>query len=380
MQSRIPFHRPALSDRERLYVLEALEGRWWGGGGVFVTRLEKALEGIWGRAAVAVSSGTAALEIALKVLLGGEGGEVIVPVWTFTATASAVYHAGGVPVLADVGPTLHLMPESIEALLTSRTRGVIVVHYAGMAADMKALQEVCERHGLWLLEDACHAQPGYYRGQLCGTFGEVATLSFHATKPVAAGQGGAILFREKHLAEKARQWRRHGIVRDPLKYWDYEVHFLGHNYQLAELCAALGLAQLELMQERWQSRQKIAALYREILQACEPIELYPANLQECGWHLYPVFLQGRQEARDEVLRRMSTKGFPLNLHYRPLHHHRAYRPWTGERNFPIADAAYQRIITLPVWPEMEPAEVRLVAEALIETIEEVKRERGGLFA
>ena len=379
MQSRIPFHRPALSDRERAYVLEALEGRWWGGG-AFVIRLEKALEGIWGRTAVAVSSGTAALEIALKVLLGEEGGEVIVPVWTFTATASAVYHAGGVPVLADVGPTLHLMPESVEALLTPRTRGVIVVHYAGMAADMKALQEVCARHGLWLLEDTCHAQPGYFMGQLCGTFGEVATLSFHATKPVAAGQGGAILFRDPDLAEKARQWRRHGIVRDSLKYWDYEVHFLGHNYQLAELCAALGLAQVELMQERWQSRQKVAAIYRQILASYEHIDLYPANPQECSWHLYPVFLRGGQEARDEILWRMGAKGFPLNLHYRPLHRHRAYQAWAGERKFPVADAAYQRIFTLPVWPEMEPAEVGLVAQTLLETIEEVKRERGGLLA
>ena len=371
MKSRIPFHRPALSDRERQYVLEALEGRWWGGG-PFVARLETALEEVWGRAAVAVSSGTAALEIALKVLLGEEGGEVIVPVWTFTATASAVYHAGGMPVLVDVGPTLHLVSERIEAALTPRTRGVVVVHYAGMAADMDAIREVCERHGLWLLEDACHAQPGYFKGQLCGTFGEAATLSFHATKPIATGQGGAILFRDRQLAEKARQWRRHGIVRDEARYWDYEVLFLGHNYQMPELCAALGLAQVELMEARWQSRKKIAATYQEILEGHEVLELYSAAFHECSWHLYPVFLRGGTEIRDEVLRRMGAKGFLLNLHYKPLHRHRAYGRWVEGKRFPIAEAAYERILTLPIWPEMDSEEVRLVAETLLETIEEVQ--------
>ncbi len=375
MQSRIPFHRPALSDKERTYVLAALEGRWWGGG-AFVERLERALEETWGRPAVAVSSGTAALEIALRVLLDEEGGEVILPVWTFTATAAAVWHAGGEPILVDVGPTLHIQPEAIQAAITPRTRGVIAVHYAGMAANMKALQEICQRHGLWLLEDACHAQPGYWEGQLCGTFGKAATLSFHATKPIAAGQGGAILFQDTALAEKAQLWRRHGIVRDKSRYWDYEVHLLGYNYQMPELSAALALAQVELMTERWHSRQKIAALYQEILGNSEHLKLYAAKAEECGWHLFPIFLQQGEGLRDKVLQRMGEKGYPLNLHYRPLHRHRAYRRWAEGRAFPVADAAYERLITLPIWPEMTPEETALVAQTLLESIAEVEKERG----
>ena len=370
MLSRTPFHRPALSDEERRYVEEALEGRWWAGG-PFVERLEKALEGIWGRPAVAVSSGTAALEVALRLLLGEEGGEVIVPVWTFTASAAAVWHAGGVPVLVDVGPTLHIGASHIEAALTPRTKGVIVVHYAGMAADMEAIQAVCAQHGLWLLEDACHAQPGYYRGQLCGSFGEAATLSFHATKPIAAGQGGAILLRDNTLAEKARAWRRHGIKRDSANYWEYEVHFLGHNYQMPELCAALALAQVEKMHERWKRRQAIAAQYTTLLSGVAGLELYPADMAACSWHLYPVFLQGGKARRDEVLRRMGEKGFPLNLHYRPLHRHRAYQALVGEKRFPVADAAYTQVMTLPIWPEMTSGQVEQVSLTLLQTIAEV---------
>lgn len=370
MKNRIPFHRPALSDEERAYVEEALEGRWWAGG-PFVERLEKALEAIWGRPAVAVSSGTAALEVALRLLLGELGGEVIVPVWTFTASAAAVWHAGGVPVLVDVGPTLHIEASHIEVALTPRTRGVIVVHYAGMAADMGAIQAVCAQHGLWLLEDTCHAQPGYYQGQLCGTFGEAAALSFHATKPIAAGQGGAILLRDSSFAEKARSWRRHGIIRDDANYWEYEVYFLGHNYQMPELCAALALAQVEKMQARWERRQAIAAQYTTLLRGVETLELYPADRSACGWHLYPVFLKGGKERRDEVLRRMGEKGFPLNLHYRPLHRHRAYRALAQKKRFPRADAAYEQVMTLPIWPEMTSEQVEQVGLALLETLAEV---------
>ncbi len=189
----LPFHRPSFGKREKAYLLQALEEGYWGGR-TWTVQLEKALQDFFGREAVVVSSGTAALHLAFELLLNGKGGEVIVPTWTFTATASEVVHAGGTPVLADVGPTLHLTPETLAPLLTSRTRGVVVMHYAGEPAPLHAIRAFCEAHGLWLVEDACHALPAWHEGQLCGTFGDAATFSFHATKPVAAGQGGAVLF------------------------------------------------------------------------------------------------------------------------------------------------------------------------------------------
>ncbi len=363
---KLPFHRPTLSELERQYVQAALEGRWWAGG-AFVERLEAGLSAYWGRPAVAVSSGTAALEIALRLLLRGEPGEVIVPVWTFTATAAAVIHAGGGLRLVDVGPTLHLMPEHLEAAIRPETKGVIVMHYSGQAAPLRAIRKVCDRHGLWLLEDACHAQPAYQAELLCGTVGEAATLSFHATKPIAAGQGGAVLFQDPALAEQARLWRRHGLLRHPKNYWDYEVQFLGYNYQMPELCAALALAQLERINELWHQRKVIAARYREVLREHPLIHLYSADPEASSWHLFPVFWEGPLPARDELLKQMAARGFPLNLHYKPLHLHQAYQVWAKAQAFPQADAAYQRVFTLPIWPEMTADEVETLLKTLLST-------------
>lgn len=362
----IPFHQPALSDLERTYLLQALEERYWGGGD-WVQRLEAKLREIYDREAVVVSSGTAALHLALSLLLEEKGGEVIVPTWTFTATASEVVHAGGVPVLADVNETLHLCAETVEPLISPRTRGIIVMHYAGLPAPLRDLHTLCQKYGLWLLEDACHAVPAYYERQLCGTFGVAATLSFHATKPIAAGQGGAILFAEARLAEKARSLRRHGIRRDSTRPWLYEVEALGWNYMLSDFQAAVALAQTERLYELWQRRQHLAALYDKALSDIPELHL-PIRRTDSqhAWHLYPVRWQGASAAkRDQLLWQLRQQGIHLSLHYKPLHLHPAYKPYLryGQR-FPVADQVWEETFSLPLWTDLSDTTALHIAETI----------------
>ncbi|MCX7763676.1 MAG: DegT/DnrJ/EryC1/StrS family aminotransferase [Bacteroidia bacterium] len=364
--TELRFYQPSFSELERRYLLQALEGRYWGGG-EWVARLEEALRLFYGREAVVVSSGTAALHIALTLLLGEAGGEVIVPTWTFTATASEIVHAGGVPVLADVDENLHLSPQTVEPLISPRTRGIIVMHYAGAPAPLKDLLDLCKRYNLWLLEDACHAIPSLYEGQLCGKFGTAAALSFHATKPIASGQGGAILFSDPELAKKARQLRQHGIRRNLEAPWDYEVETLGWNYMLSDFQAAVALAQLERLPETHQKRQNIARLYTSALQDLSHIRPYPfERFQSVSWHLYPVFWKGASaEQRDKLLRELRQKGIQLSLHYKPLHRHKAYSPYLRPtQRFPQAEHAYNEIFSLPLWADMTEEQAYKVIEAL----------------
>lgn len=368
MKKTLPFHRPALSELERAYVLEALEERWWGGG-AFVERLEAAMAAQWGRSVVVVSSGTAALELALRVLLRGAPGEVVVPVWTFTASAAAVYHAGGQIRLADVGPTLHLTAETLLAALTPRTCGMVAVHYGGEPAPMAELLAVAQARGLWILEDASHALPSYLEGRLCGTFGEAAAFSFHATKPVAAGQGGAIVFAEPEAALLAKRLRAHGLLRNSHAYWDYEVLELGWNYQLSSVAAALALAQFERQAVLWERRKALARFYTGQLQGVSGLRLYPVRDPEViSWHLFPVFIEGGRRRRDAVLAKMGEMGFPLNIHYRPLHQHLAYQPWAQGQRFPQADKAYEELLTLPIWPDLSLAQASELVEAFREVL------------
>lgn len=364
MPPKVPFHRPSVSERERAYLLEALEGRYWGGG-PWVERLEAALQNLYGREAVVVSSGTAALHLAYMLLLGKEGGEVIVPTWTFTATASEVVHAGGVPVVVDVGPSLHLTVEQVEAALSPRTRGVVVMHYAGAPAPVREIVAFCRERGLWVVEDACHAVPAFVEGQLCGTFGDIATLSFHATKPVAAGQGGALLLSDPALAEKARRLRAHGIRRTPAQPWSYEVESLGWNYRLSDFQAAVALAQIEQLTELWQARKRLATLYIERLQNYPWLQPYTLpDFDQGAWHLFPVFWSGATASqRDTLLSRLYAQGFELSVHYKPLHRHKAYQPYlTSGHTFPIAEKAYNEVLSLPLWPGLsEKAILELVA-------------------
>ncbi|MCS7297444.1 MAG: DegT/DnrJ/EryC1/StrS family aminotransferase [Bacteroidia bacterium] len=349
----LPFHQPSLSALESQYLLEALEDQYWGGG-QWVERVEAALEQLYQRHVVVVNSGTSALHLLLTLLVE-RGDEVIVPTWTFTATASAVVHAGGVPVLADVNPSLHLSAEAIEALITPQTRGVIVVHYGGVPAPLEEIQKICEHYHLWLVEDACHAVPAWYKGKLCGTFGIAATLSFHATKPIAAGQGGAIIFSEKDYAERARLLRRNGIRRLSNQPWLYEVEALGWNYMLSDFQAAVALAQIERMQETWSQRLRLALQYTEALATFPELEPYPCHdPNTVAWHLYPVFWRGTTaDRRDLLLQRLWRRGIRLGVHYKPLHLHPAYKPYIREKQqFPTANQAFQEIFSLPLWPDM----------------------------
>ncbi|MCS6895597.1 MAG: DegT/DnrJ/EryC1/StrS family aminotransferase [Bacteroidia bacterium] len=351
---------------ERQYLQEALEEGYWGGGR-WIERLEKALQHIYEREVIVVSSGTSALHLALSLLIDEKDTEVIVPTWTFTATASEVVHAGGIPVLADVNESLHISPETVESLISSRTRGIIVVHYAGVAAPMAELLQLCRKYNLWLIEDACHAVPAYYGGQLCGTFGEMATLSFHATKPIAAGQGGAVLLSNPDLAERARILRRNGLQRSSEMPWLYEVKALGWNYMLSDFQAAVGLAQVARLEENWKERRRLALLYDDMLRGIPELTPYPVSSPEtAAWHLYPVFWSGATaEKKNRLLQYLHRKGFTLNVHYKPLHLHPAYRPYIHKgQTFPTADRAYEEIFSLPLWVGMTEGQISALGETL----------------
>jgi perosamine synthetase len=375
VRSRVlPYGRHTIADDDVAAVVDSLRSGWLTTG-PGVERLEQAIaERVGARHAVAVSSGTAALHTAVFAAGIGPGDEVIAPPLTFAATTNAVLYQGGTPVFADVRPdTLNVDPDEVERLLTPHTRAVIAVDYAGQPCDLEALGDLTRRHGLTLIEDAAHALGAEYRGRVLGTQAALTTWSFHPVKHLTTGEGGMVTTNDARLAARCRRFRNHGITtnaaeREARGDWFYEMEDLGFNYRLTDLQCALGLAQLGKLSQMLERRRAIAAHYRAAF-ADWPGLACPAVRPDVkhAWHLFPVLLQLERLSVDRrtIFSALRAEGIGVNVHYVPVYWHPYYRRLGYEKGLcPRAEAAYERLLTLPLFPGMDDQDVDDVVVAV----------------
>ena len=376
----IPFSRPSIGDEELAEVASVLRSGWLTTGPKareFEENFAKVLGGEM--TTVAVNSATAGLHLAPEALGIGPGDEVIVPVYTFTATAAVVCYVGATPVFADVQPdSLNIDPASIENAITSRTKAIIPVHYAGLPCDMDRIMDIARRHDLRVVEDAAHALPARYRRQLVGTLPSDATVfSFYANKTMTTGEGGMIATRDPEIANRCRVMRLHGIdqalfARYYERYrmtdrpsWFYQVIAPGFKYNLTDLAAAIGIHQLRKIYEFQEAREAITRRYDEAF-ADLPMTL-PMRSADDGlhaWHLYAVRLDeaGLTFSRNEFIDLLRNEGIGSSVHFIPFHLHPFWRDTYGltAADFPAADEAFRSVVSLPLFASMTADEVDTV--------------------
>lgn len=360
--SRIPVSAPDLGDLERRYLLEAFDSGWISGAGPFVERLELAFAEKFGvRHAVSCSNGTVALHLALLALGAKPGDEVIVPTLTYVATANAVAYCGATPVLADCEEdTWCVSAGTLEPLITPRTVGIIPVHLYGHPCDMDEITALAERHGLFVLEDAAEAHGATCRGRLAGTIGHIGTFSFYGNKIMTTGEGGMVVTNDDALASKARLLRGQGM--DPARRYWFPV--IGYNYRLTNLQAALGLAQLERMDELVEKRRRLAGWYLEELSGARGLRLpVEKDWAKNVYWMFSVVLEGADAARrDAVMRALAEEGVETRPFFYPCHTLPMYK---GPRTKCTgADRVASSGLCLPTYSSLSRGQVAEVAQIL----------------
>lgn len=372
--SRLPFALPDIGEDEIAAVTAALRSGWVSSGPL-VPRFEQRFAEACGHGvtAVALNSATAGLHLALEALGVGPGMEVLVPTWTFTATAEVVVHLGARPVLVDVDPvTLHIDLADAAAKVTPRTVAVLPVHFAGQLVSPAELQAFAETHRLAVVEDAAHAFPASAEGVAVGGGASAATVfSFYATKTITTGDGGMLVTRDADLARRVKVMRLHGFDRDGFdRYrsdrpaWRYDVIGAGYKYNLTDPAAALGLVQLERAEAMRARRAEIADRYRAAF-ADLPLDLpAPAPAGDThAWHLFVVRLRPDAPVdRDAFVAEMSHLGIGCSVHFIPLHQHSYWRRRyaLADDMFPVASAEFPRVASLPVFSAMTDEQVERV--------------------
>ena len=381
-QKFLPFALPDIGEDEINEVVDALRSGW-----VTTGPKTKQFEADFaafigeGVEAIAVNSATAGLHLALEAIGIQPGDEVIVPSYTFTATAEVVRYLGADPVVVDVDPaTFNISPAAIRAAITPKTRAIMPVHFAGLACEMDEIIAIAREHGLKVVEDAAHALPTTYKGKLVGTLdSDVTVFSFYANKTMTTGEGGMVVTRDAELAARMRTMRLHGINRDAFdRYtsrvpaWFYEVVAAGFKYNLTDIASAIGIEQLRKIDRFQQRRSWLAHRYDEAL-AGLPLQLpaHPAFGSTHAWHLYVVRLQdGAPIDRDALINELSDRGIGTSVHFIPLHRQPYWRDSCGlnPEAFPVAEASYETMLSLPLYTRMLDADQDRVVAALHELL------------
>jgi dTDP-4-amino-4,6-dideoxygalactose transaminase len=380
--SFLPFALPDIGDEEIAAVSEALRSGWVTTGPK-TKQFEQAFTEYLGCGveSIAVNSATAGLHLALEALGVGPGDEVIAPSLTFTSTVEVARYLGADAVLVDVDPvTLNIDPERIRAAITPRTKVLMPVHYGGLACRMDDILAIAREYSLKVVEDAAHALPSTWRGTMVGQLAsDLTVFSFYANKTMTTGEGGMVVTRDLELAKRMRVMRLHGMSRDAFDRfvsktpaWYYEIIAPGFKYNLTDIASAMGIEQLRKLPHFLERRQKLASRYYEAL-ADLPLVL-PANAPATdvhAWHLYVIRLaKGARLGRDAVIEGLSERGIGTSVHYVPLHRQPYWRDRYGltPEMFPQAEAAYQSMISIPLYTKMSDEEQERVIIALKEVL------------
>ncbi len=318
--------------------------------------------------AVVFNSATSALHGAYTVAKLGEGAEVITTPVTFAATANMALVSGAIPVFCDVKRDGNIDEQQIEALVSGKTKAIVPVDYGGKPVGLEAIRAIADRHGLLVLEDACHALGSKVNGKRIGSFSDMTIFSFHAIKPITTGEGGAVVTDDADFAHDLRLFRSHGIVKTEL--WDSDMISMGYNFRMTDIAAALGLSQLRKLDAFLERRNAIASYYDERFKRTRMFSTVPIEEHEySARHLYPILLApeycGKKRQIFEALR---AKGLGVQVHYKPLYEYSFYRSRFGQISLPGAEAFYDAELSIPCHQKMTSADAAFVAETLVETV------------
>jgi len=357
----IPVCEPKLGGRELEYVMDCIKSGWISSQGKYVSEFEGKFSRYCGAEyGIATSSGTTALHLALAALGIKNGDEVIIPTFTMIATANAVTFTGAKPVLVDSEPSYwNIDTSKIEEKITKKTKAIMVVHTYGHSVDMDPVIDIAEDHGLYVIEDAAEAHGAEYKGKRIGALGDVGCFSFYANKIITTGEGGMVVTNNEEVAEMAKTLRAHAFSKDK-HFWH---RYVGFNYRMSNLQAAVGVAQLEKIDEYVTIRRQNAMLYNSLLENVKGITLPPeAKWAKNVYWMYSVLVEDEFGInRDELMKRLEEDGIETRTFFYPIHVQPVYAKWYSKQGFPVADVLSKRGINLPSGNNLTEAEIRYTA-------------------
>lgn len=364
MTKFIPVAAPTLNGNEKKYVLDCLDSTWISSNGKYIEQFENSFSKFCRvKHALCCSNGTVALHLALLALGVGPRDEIIVPTLTFVATANAVSYCGATPVFIDSEPeTWNLDTALIEAKITPRTRGIIVVHLYGHPVDMDPVLAVAKKHGLFVIEDAAQAHGAEYKGQRVGSLGDIATFSFYGNKIITSGEGGMVVTNDDSLAQKVRQFKGQGMDIER-RYW---FPIIGYNYRMTNIAAAIGLAQLEKVDWHIQRHIEVASWYQRQLQGIPGLtwQIKKEWARHVNWMFSVVLDEKSGLAGSTVAEALKQQGIETRPVFHPMHTLPPYRVINNEQHFPVAERLAAQGLNLPTWARLSREDVGFVCQAL----------------
>jgi dTDP-4-amino-4,6-dideoxygalactose transaminase len=370
---RVPLSDVDFGPEEIEAVERVVKSGWLTMGAVTQQFEEEFASFVGARHAIAVTNATAALHMACVAAGLGAGDEALLPSLTFVATANAVRYTGATPVFADIEGenNLNVSVQAMETCITSKTRAILVVHYAGYACDMPSILSLAEKHGLIVIEDAAHAIGSQLDGRMLGTWGQVGCFSFFSNKNMTTGEGGMLVTNDDQMAEKLRLLRSHGMTsltwdRHKGHAWSYDVVDLGYNYRIDEIRSALGRVQLKKLPHNNQLRREKTALYHQLLrEVCPEVEApFQNHTGVSACHLLPILLPNG--GRQEFMECMKENGIQTSIHYPPIHQFSAFRGLnrTGSHSLKTTEAVAAREVTLPLYPTLSDESIDFVVKSV----------------
>ena len=368
MRKVIPVFRPYVGEAEINAMAKVIRSKWLGLGPK-TADFEKAFAKYVGtKNVVALNSGTSALDMALKLFNINKGDEVIVPTITFVSTAHAVAYNLATPIFADVDPhTLNIDLNDVKRKITSRTKAILAVHYAGRPVDFNKLRKITKNTKIILIEDAAHATSSMFNGVHCGSLGDIAAFSFHAVKPLAMGDGGAIAINNDEMAQRAKRLRWLGIDKNTWDrttmnksyWWEYQVNEIGLKCHMNDIQASMGLVQLKKLDKTTKARKKRADYYSKRLAKINEVEipLPDDNIFQSSWHIYCI----KCERRDALSIFLKERGIATSVHYKPIH---MYPCYGNKPVLPNAEKVFNKILTLPLYPDLKFVDIEYITNMI----------------
>lgn len=364
----IPYGLHWIEEEDVEEVIKVLKSNWITTGPK-IEEFEKALCRYIGcKYAIAVNSGTSALDIAVASLQLQKNSEIITTPFSFIATSNVIIYNGHIPVFADIQrDTFNIDPSEIKKSITEKTKAIIYVDYAGHPCEIDEINEIAEENNLFLIEDACHALGAEYKGKKIGGFADITVFSFHPVKHITTGEGGVAVTNDPELAGRMRMLRNHGIDLDPRsrKDYRYDMKLLGRNYRITDFQAALGLSQLKKLESFLNKRRKIAKMYNKELEGIVEHQKV-RNYVTHAWHIYPILVDNREYIYTE----MRKRGIGVNVHYIPIYKHSYYINNFGYSSvdFPVTEEVYRKELTLPMYPRMTEDDINFVISSFKEVV------------
>jgi len=376
-QRLIRLSKSCLGEAEKRAVMGVLD-REFLGMGAEVQQFEQALSEFFGRPAVCVANGTAALHLALQACKIGPGDEVLVPALTYVASFQAISATGAKAVPCDIEPhTLTLDWQDAETRMTARTRAVMPVHYTGGAGDLGGIYKFAETHGIRVIEDAAHAFGSVRHGRKIGSFGDIACFSFDGIKNITSGEGGCIVAENETVLQRVRDARLLGVEKDSekryagLRSWEFDVTAQGWRYHMSNIMAAIGLEQLRRFSEMAAARQHLARYYDKLLQGKPHIQLLPHDYNDIVPHIYVIRIRGMSD-RENLQAKLLGQMIQTGIHYYPNHRLSFYRN-QQPLPLPVTDAIFPEILTLPLHPDLKEDDIRYICGQLKEAVHDQQK-------